>query len=1008
MAIYHFSVKVISRATGASALASAAYRSASRLHDQRLDRDHDFTNKAGVIHSEVMLPDTAPAEFADRATLWNAVEAAEVRKDAQLAREAEFALPRELDQAEGIRLAREFVAREFVSRGMIADLNIHWDTGADGLAKPHAHVMLTMREVDADGFGAKVRDWNRTELLQHWREAWAAQVNQRLAELDIDARIDHRSLHDQGIDLEPQHKIGPAASRRPDQGLEGERLDEHLEIARRNGERIIADPIIGLDAITHQQSTFTIRDMARLAHRHSEGKEQFDHVLAAMRGCDQLVALGRDGRGEERFTTRGMIETELSMVRAAQRLADRDRHRVPAAFLGGNTAGTRGALPLLSAEQRDAVRHITGKQNLSLVVGYAGTGKSTMLGVAREIWETEGYRVRGAALSGIAAENLESGSGIASRTIASLEHQWTQDRERLSASDVLVIDEAGMIGSRQMERVLAEADSAGAKVVLVGDVAQLQAIEAGAAFRLLAERHGAAEIGEVRRQREEWQRQATRELATGRAAEALRLYEEHGAIRVADTRAHARAGLIESWDADRRSDPARSLVILAHTRDDVRELNDLARDALKRDGTITKESAVRTARGTRLFGAGDRLMFLRNERDLDVKNGTLATVEQASPERIDARLDDGRRVAFDTKHYADIDHGYATTIHKAQGVTVDRTHVLATPGIDQHSAYVALSRHRDAVELHYGQDDFADMRQLARVLGRERAKDTTLDYEEVRARFAETRGYDRSAILEALDHNRFVDERHVHHEPMPKRDMFASLRTHLAREAESQPAARSPFDWLRLNAQPIEPVRAHDEPLSRAVERYAAAHEEVARMKVQSLPALAYQRDGLARAGEALDHVAPGGSSDLAAAFDRNPALATNAAKGRTQAAIRAMQLETELRTNPDLRAARFAESWKRLKAEHDRLGWQNEEAREKVVGRMKALAGRIDKDPAMVNALSRHARDLGLGRHWSPEWRLGAAKDGGIGRDIGDQMHGRSIGQALIDSLGRGRGLSR
>src|SRR3546814_113769 len=127
MAIYHFSTKVISRAAGSSALAAATYRSASRLHDERLDRHHDFSNKAGVVHSEVMLPDGAPEEWRDRERLWNDVEAAEVRKDAQLAREIEFAIPRELDQAEGIRLAREFVEREFVERGMVADLNVHWD-----------------------------------------------------------------------------------------------------------------------------------------------------------------------------------------------------------------------------------------------------------------------------------------------------------------------------------------------------------------------------------------------------------------------------------------------------------------------------------------------------------------------------------------------------------------------------------------------------------------------------------------------------------------------------------------------------------------------------------------------------------------------------------------------------------------------------------------------------------------------------------------------------------------
>ena len=207
MAIYHFSAKVISRAAGSSAVASAAYRSAERLHDQRLDRHHDFTNKSGVVHSEVLLPEGAPERLGDRATLWNEVEATELRKDAQLCREVEFAIPREMNQQQGIVLARDFVQAEFVDRGMIADLNVHWDIGADGLAKPHAHVMLTMRSVSEDGFGAKERDWNRTDLLQEWRERWEGHVNERLAELDIDARVDHRSLEAQGIDLEPQNKI---------------------------------------------------------------------------------------------------------------------------------------------------------------------------------------------------------------------------------------------------------------------------------------------------------------------------------------------------------------------------------------------------------------------------------------------------------------------------------------------------------------------------------------------------------------------------------------------------------------------------------------------------------------------------------------------------------------------------------------------------------------------------------------------------------------------------------
>ncbi|SFG37616.1 MobA/MobL family protein [Novosphingobium sp. CF614] len=159
-------MKVISRASGRSAAAAAAYRSADRLHDERLDRDHDFTNKSGVVHSEILLPDGAPERLGDRATLWNEVEATEKRKDAQLAREVEFSIPREMTKAQGIELARDFTQAEFVERGMIADLNVHWDIGADGQPKPHAHVMLTMREVGEEGFSAKVRDWKGLSMVR--------------------------------------------------------------------------------------------------------------------------------------------------------------------------------------------------------------------------------------------------------------------------------------------------------------------------------------------------------------------------------------------------------------------------------------------------------------------------------------------------------------------------------------------------------------------------------------------------------------------------------------------------------------------------------------------------------------------------------------------------------------------------------------------------------------------------------------------------------------------------
>src|SRR4051812_156085 len=547
VAIYHFSAKVIGRSSRRSAVAAAAYRAASVLADEREARTHDFSHKADVIHSEILLPEGAPKRWADRSVLWNSVEAAEKRKDAQLAREIEFALPRELSREEGIALAHDFVQRAFVSRGMVADLNVHWPLDAQGEAKPHAHVMLTMREVKPEGFGFKVSAWNSVAELQGWREAWAQSANERLAELEHEVWIDHRSFKDQGLDLEPQNKIGPVGARREERGEAAERAAEHRVIAQRNGERIAADPDLALNALTQQYSTFTRQDLARFVDRHTDGAEQFTRVMAKVEASAEIVRLGEDGRGRERFTTWAMLATEERMERAAERLSEARGHGVSASAQDA-ALRDRG----LGDEQRAAFAHVTGERDLALVVGYAGTGKSTMLGAAREAWEAQGYTVHGAALSGIAAESLEGGSGISSRTLASLEHAWGQRRDTLTSRDVLVIDEAGLVGSRQMERVLSHAAEAGAKVVLVGDPEQLQAIEAGAAFRALSERHGAAEITHVRRQHQAWQREATKELATERTAAALERYEQAGMVHAHATKDEAKAALVAGWGAARR------------------------------------------------------------------------------------------------------------------------------------------------------------------------------------------------------------------------------------------------------------------------------------------------------------------------------------------------------------------------------------------------------------------------------------------------------------------------
>ncbi|TPN57392.1 MULTISPECIES: Ti-type conjugative transfer relaxase TraA [unclassified Mesorhizobium] len=1014
MAIYHLHVKVIGRKAGSSSVASAAYRSASRLRDERIERSHDFSAKRGVVHSEVMLPEDAPEAWRDRERLWNDVEAFEVRKDAQLAREVEFSLPRELSQAQGIELARDFVQVEFVSRGMVADLNVHWDRAEDGSPKPHAHVMLTMRSVDANGFGAKVRDWNATQMVERWRERWAELANERLAELDIDARIDHRSLEAQGISLEPQTQIGAPAQRIEGGGLaagdiEADRAELHREIARNNGARILADPSVALDAITHQQSTFTRKDIAKFSHRHSEGMEQFNEVVGAISNAPDLVGLGKDGRGEDRFTTRQMIETEQRLHRAAQRMDLDERHAVSNAHREAALARAAQRGLVLSGEQTDALAHITDGHGLGIVVGFAGTGKSAMLGVARQAWAAAGFEVRGAALSGIAAENLEGGSGISSRTIASLEHGWGQGRDLLTARDVLVIDEAGMVGTRQLERVLSHAADVGAKVVLVGDPQQLQAIEAGAAFRSIHERRGGVEIGQVRRQREDWQRDATRDLATGRIGAAIDAYDAQGMVHQAATRNEARGELVERWDRDRQAHPEASRIILTHTNDEVHALNQAARERMRAAGDIGDELQVTVERGARAFASSDRVMFLRNERGLGVKNGTLGIVEEVSTQSMTVCVEDGRSVRFDLKDYAHIDHGYAATIHKAQGMTVDRAHVLATPGMDAHGSYVALSRHRDGMDLHYGSDDFSTRERLARTLSRDRAKDMASDYERIdpAQHYAERRGITfRQRVVEIV--RRIVPEK--------LRDRIGGLLDGLRSPGDGEPMqerASGPGRenvWARIGdvgATPGREAFAGGAQLDTNVPENPEA--EMRRARTQALVRHARAIDAILSTGNAggqgspeqmrelrdarsaFEKVRPHGWRDAEAAYVKNPELVREAGAGRVSRIVLALQLEAEIRTGVDIdpgrRADRFVERWQKL----DRTGREQYQAGDmsgykSTRSAMSDMAKSLGRDPQLESLLANRKRELGIsvdsGRRLGAElaFNHGIGKGRGIG----------------------------
>ena len=230
MAIYHLSMKIISRSSGYSAVASAAYRSGSLMLDERTGLTHDYTRKSGVAEAVILTPATAPAWCMNRAELWNAVEKAERRKNSQLAREIELAIPRELPQDAARETVLAFVRENFVSQGMIADVAFHHMDKTN----PHAHIMLTTRAVGPAGFGGKVRDWNDRTHAETWRASWADHANRALANAGYQEEIDHRSYERQGLEKTPGIHLGKSACAMETRGIETERGEQNRLINRLN------------------------------------------------------------------------------------------------------------------------------------------------------------------------------------------------------------------------------------------------------------------------------------------------------------------------------------------------------------------------------------------------------------------------------------------------------------------------------------------------------------------------------------------------------------------------------------------------------------------------------------------------------------------------------------------------------------------------------------------------------------------------------------------------------
>ena len=336
MADYRFSAQVIKRSDGRSAVAAAAYRAAEQLHDHRHGQACDYSRKAGVLHAEILTPDGTPDWMRDRSQLWNAVEAVERRKDAQLAREVQLSLPHELSQEQRLDLVRGFVRDQFVSRGMVADLAVHAPDRDGDQRNHHAHVMLTMRSLTGDGFGNKAREWNDTQQLEQWREKWAQHQNRALERYGHPARVDHRSFEARGIDREPTQHLGRNASDMERRG-KGSRIgDQNRQTDRDNIERVenhLAAARVASDRARFSQwaqekkaELEAAQDLTKLdlAQKHDRQKTALENQLLQDYGQTRATVAAELAATERRLEAKGV--RKLLRTVFGQTRTDREAH----------------------------------------------------------------------------------------------------------------------------------------------------------------------------------------------------------------------------------------------------------------------------------------------------------------------------------------------------------------------------------------------------------------------------------------------------------------------------------------------------------------------------------------------------------------------------------------------------------------------------------------------------------------------------------------------------------
>jgi Ti-type conjugative transfer relaxase TraA len=760
MATYHLSVKA------GKNVSSSGSRGAS--HYAYINRDGKY-KRADI---EKIESGNLPTWAKDAKHFWKSADKNE-RMNGRVYTELEISLPRELTQEQREELVSQFVEKT-LGKNFTYSYAIHNPLARDGEQNPHVHLMFSERKLDGIdrdeaqhfkrynsknpelGGAGKDRYFNARNFVSEVRISWANTANDYMESIGLDSRIDHRSYQKIGTEIQSQNFRADYISH--DKYLISENINE---IRRQNGETIIEKPSEVLKVLTSTQSFFTIRELDRFLEAHTDGQEQYLKAREAVLTCPEMAVLyGKDSVVLSSNELVGIEQSISALIFNANQDSRVQKPRTLVDKLPLNAvrvAETR----TFNSEQEKAFYTLTSIDRISLLNGSAGTGKSYVLSAVSEAYKESDYQVHGIALQAITAKAIANDCDIPSSTIASFLAKYESGNLEVNNKTVLILDEAGMVGSRDMQKLLMIVERHHAQIKLVGDSYQLNAVMAGSAFNHIQQNldhKNTASLENIQRQRSSEMKEASQHLSKHNVDQALEIYKALDRVNEYESHEFALVKTIQSWSLDQ----GESKLMLAHSNRDVNELNAMARSILIKDGKLSAEShKVSTYKGEIDLALGDKIVFKKNDKHLNVSNGETAKVigfeldQQQNIKSMMVESDQGGKVSkIDLDSYQHFKHGYANTIHSSQGMTVENAYILASENMNANLTYVALTRHKGNVELNYSatafnQDEKMWVRNsegkyqekeltpfdnLKRTLGRTEVKSFTTDYSVVQAK----------------------------------------------------------------------------------------------------------------------------------------------------------------------------------------------------------------------------------------------------------------------------------